>query len=86
MLQIAAEQAGRGDAVVVALHDLDLAGAYADRIAVLADGTLRAAGTPAEVLADDLLSDVYRYPVEVMAHPRTGEPLVLPRRVPRERR
>ncbi|MFC4610014.1 hypothetical protein ACFO9E_19695 [Streptomyces maoxianensis] len=37
-------------------------------------------GPPAGVFDDELLSRVYRRPVEVLAHPRTGAPLVLPRR------
>jgi hypothetical protein len=37
-------------------------------------------GAPAEVLRPDLLSAVYRYPVEVLTHPRTGALLVLPDR------
>lgn len=80
VLRICRERAAAGDAVVVVLHDLDLAAAYADRVAVLRDGHLAAEGRPAEVLRDELLSDVYRQPVEVLPHPRTGTPLVLPKR------
>ncbi len=80
VLRIAVEQAAHGDAVVVVLHDLGLAAAYAHRIAVLAHGRLTALGAPAEVLKEDLLSEVYQHPVEVLAHPRTGAPLVVPRR------
>ncbi|MDT3399283.1 heme ABC transporter ATP-binding protein [Streptomyces sp. B1866] len=74
------ERAAAGDAVVVVLHDLGLAAAYADRAAVLHGGRIAALGPPAEVFEADLLSGVYRQPVEVLPHPRTGEPLVLPRR------
>ncbi len=78
VLRICRERARAGDAVVVVLHDLDLAGAYADRVAVLQGGRLAAAGAPAEVFGAELLSRVYRQPVEVLPHPRTGIPLVLP--------
>jgi iron complex transport system ATP-binding protein len=37
-----------GAAVVVVLHDLGLAAAYANRAYVLADGRVRSAGPPAE--------------------------------------
>ncbi|WP_018653803.1 heme ABC transporter ATP-binding protein [Actinomadura flavalba] len=77
---VAKEQAARGHAVVVVVHDLDLAAAYADRVALLADGRLAACGPSADVLAADLLTEVYQYDIEVIAHPRTGRPLVLPRR------
>ncbi|WP_428986232.1 heme ABC transporter ATP-binding protein [Streptomyces pyxinae] len=80
VLRLCRERAAAGHAVVVVLHDLGLAAAYADRVAVLHDGRVAADGPPAEVLRDELLTGVYRQPVEVLAHPRTGAPLVLPRR------
>lgn len=78
VLRICRERAAAGDAVVVVLHDLGLAAAYADRVAVLCDGTLAAEGPPAGVFTGDLLTEVYRQPVEVFPHPRTGAPLVAP--------
>ena len=81
VLRVCREQAALGHAVAVVLHDLGLAAAYADRIAVLHEGRLAACGTPREVLDEELLGRVYRQPVEVLPHPRTGGPIVLPRRV-----
>lgn len=78
VLRICRERAAAGDAVVVVLHDLGLAAAYADRAAVLHDGRIAADGPPAEVFEGELLSRVYRQPVEVIPHPRTGAPLVVP--------
>ncbi|WP_420833912.1 heme ABC transporter ATP-binding protein [Streptomyces antarcticus] len=78
VLRICRERAAAGDAVVVVLHDLGLAAAYADRAAVLHDGRMAADGPPSEVFEDALLSRVYRQPVEVFAHPRSGAPLVVP--------
>ncbi len=72
-----------GSAVVAVLHDLSLAAAYADRVLLLGEGRTRALGTPAEVLRADLLGDVYRHPVEVLVHPRTGDLIVLPDRTAR---
>ncbi|WLQ43407.1 heme ABC transporter ATP-binding protein [Streptomyces laculatispora] len=82
VLRICREQAAAGDAVVVVLHDLGLAAAYADRAAVLHDGRIAVAGPPAEVFTSALLGEVYRQPVEVFPHPRTGVPLVIPDRTP----
>ncbi|MGA5702003.1 heme ABC transporter ATP-binding protein [Peterkaempfera bronchialis] len=80
VLRICREQADEGRAVVVVLHDLGLAAAHADRVAVFAGGRVAADGAPAEVLTEELLGEVYRHPVEVFPHPRTGGPLILPRR------
>ncbi|WP_084486552.1 heme ABC transporter ATP-binding protein [Nocardia sienata] len=80
VLALAVDRAAAGAAVVVVLHDLASAAAYADRVAVLDDGRVAAAGPPREVLTGELLSRVYRYPVEVLDHPGTGAQLVLPAR------
>jgi iron complex transport system ATP-binding protein len=80
VLRAARDRAANGAAVVVVLHDLGLAAAYADRVCVLAAGRVRAEGPPREVFTGELLSDVYQHEVEVFDHPRTGTPLVVPRR------
>ncbi|MCC7362972.1 MAG: heme ABC transporter ATP-binding protein [Dehalococcoidia bacterium] len=78
VLQLARSRAESGDAVVVVLHDLGAAAAYADRIILLSQGTVVADGAPGDVLTTPLLSSVYHHRVEVIPHPETGEPLVLP--------
>lgn len=80
ILTLARRRAARGDAVVVVLHDLGLAAAYADVVMVLDRGAVRAVGTPTEVLTAELLSEVYHYPVEVLRHPRTDALIILPHR------
>ncbi|MFC5724029.1 heme ABC transporter ATP-binding protein [Streptomyces gamaensis] len=84
VLRICRERAAAGDAVVVVLHDLGLAGAYADRVAVLHEGRIAADGPPAEIFAPELLGRVYMQPVDVIAHPHSGAPLVVPRREGRD--
>ncbi len=64
--------------VLMALHDLNLASIYADRVALLVSGQLVATGTPAEVLTPDRLSEAYRLPLHIITHPDFGVPLVLP--------
>jgi iron complex transport system ATP-binding protein len=65
-------------AVIMALHDLNMAGIYADRVALLVGGRLQAQGTPGEVLTEPILSSVYRVPIHVVPHPEYGSPLILP--------
>lgn len=64
--------------VLMVLHDLNLAGLYADRVAILQSGRIKAIGSPAEVLTEAILSQVYHVPVNVIPHPEYGTPLVLP--------
>jgi len=64
--------------VLLALHDLNLAARYADRIALLVDGQIRALGTAKEVLRADVIGEAYRWPVRVIEHPFLNGPLILP--------
>lgn len=69
-------------AVGVVLHDLNHAASVADHVVLLNDGRVCAAGTPAEVLTDDTLSDVYGLAVTARVDDATGLVRVesLPRR------
>lgn len=80
VMSVARARARAGDAVVVVLHDLALAAAYADRIAVLSGGSVEVVGPPRAVFRAELLTRVYGHPVDVFDHPRTGELIVLPLR------
>jgi iron complex transport system ATP-binding protein len=66
----------RGLTVLATMHDLSIAGEYADRMVLLADGRVVAAGTAREVLTEELLARHYRVNVKVI----DGEqgPLVVP--------
>lgn len=70
-----------GTTVVAALHDLNLAIAYCDRICVLDDGEVVAVGAPADVLTVDLIANVYGVDADITQHPRMDVPqiTVIPR-------
>lgn len=65
-------------AIVLSLHDLNLAALYADQVALLAEGGLLAEGAPDEVFTADHLQRAYGVPVAVGRHPVYGTPLVMP--------
>jgi iron complex transport system ATP-binding protein len=52
--------------VVTVVHDLTLAGQFADRLALLHEGHLVRIGTPAEVLREEVLGEVYDASVQVI--------------------
>lgn len=60
--------------VLVALHDLNLAATYCDRLYVLDQGRIVAHGTPAEVLTSELVANVYGVAAKVWTNPLTGRP------------
>lgn len=65
-------------AVLMVLHDLNLVALYADRVALLVDGELRALGTPVEVITPTRLMEAYQVPLQVISHPENGTPLIIP--------
>lgn len=69
-----------GLTVVSAMHDLTLAGLYADRLALLHRGAIVAAGLAADVLRSDVLAEFYGADVAVHHEP-DGTVVVVPRRV-----
>ena len=71
----------QGLTVVSAMHDLTLAGLYADRLALLHQGHVVASGDAPHVLRPETLSEFYGVSVSVHHEP-DGTVVVVPRRVP----
>lgn len=79
LLELVSELAHKDNlAVLVALHDLNLAAHYADRIALMVAGNIKAMGKAKEVLQPELIAEAYCLPVQVVPHPFMDIPLVLP--------
>jgi ABC-type cobalamin/Fe3+-siderophores transport system ATPase subunit len=67
-------------AVLMVVHDLNLAALYADRVALLEHGRLRAVGTPAEILNEKTLKPIYGADLNIVQHPDYLIPLIFPER------
>jgi iron complex transport system ATP-binding protein len=73
---------GRRDVTVIAaLHDLNLAARFADRIVVLSRGRCVAEGSPREVLSADLLARIWGVEADLRSEPGSGLPYLVPRRL-----
>ncbi len=70
-------QRTQGKTVLAVLHDLNLAAQYCDRLIVLKDGRIAAIGTPAEVLTEAMILEVYGTAPVVLPHPESGVPQIL---------
>ena len=68
----------RGVTVVAALHDLNLAARFSDRIVVLSRGRRVADGPPSAVISEELLARVWGVVADLRRDPRTGAPYLLP--------
>jgi iron complex transport system ATP-binding protein len=62
--------------VVSVSHDLNLAAAFSDRVAMLMEGELSALGTPREVFTEEQINTVFRTRVLIDDHPSVDAPRV----------
>jgi len=67
----------KGLTIVMVLHDLNLAGEYCNRIALLNQGMIFKQGSPAEVLTYQNIEAVYRTVVVVKDNPLSSKPYVI---------
>ncbi|OGN97414.1 MAG: iron ABC transporter, partial [Chloroflexi bacterium RBG_13_51_18] len=63
--------------VIAAVHDLNLAAQYCDRLILIHEKRIRSQGRPAEVITDANIKDVYGAANCVYTHPINGLPTVL---------
>ncbi|MDX8354774.1 ABC transporter ATP-binding protein [Cognatiyoonia sp. IB215182] len=68
-----------GRTMVLVLHELNLAAAFADRIVMMRDGQIVAEGSGAQVIKPEELRAVFDLRSDVIADPATGRPVCLPR-------
>ncbi|MFC2022804.1 heme ABC transporter ATP-binding protein [Chloroflexota bacterium] len=68
----------KGLTVLVALHDLNLAAQYCDRLLLVANGKLHAEGAAWEVITPENIREVYGMESHVYPHPVNRLPVVLP--------
>ena len=68
-----AEEDGR--TVLIVLHDINYATAFADHVVVLKDGRIADAGRPVDVVSETLLRDVFGTDAKVLDN--GGRPVVL---------
>ncbi|HWU17864.1 MAG TPA: ABC transporter ATP-binding protein [Devosia sp.] len=67
-----------GITVIAALHDLNLAAMFCDRLCLLNHGRMEALGTPEAVLTTDNLARVFRVEATLTRNPRTNSVWVMP--------
>ncbi|MEH7383559.1 ABC transporter ATP-binding protein [Bacillus sp. JJ1533] len=73
---------GLGVTILSAIHDLNLAALYCDRLYVLKDGRMLMAGTPEELLTPESIYKIFGVQTDVMIHPVTKKVVItyLPQR------
>lgn len=76
----------QGVTVIGAMHDLNLAALYFDRLLLLKEGRIFADGTPEKLLTVETIEEVFAASVHVTQHPLTKSPhvVVIPKQSPLE--
>jgi len=71
-LQIMDIVKGLGLTVAAAIHDLNIAALYCDRLLAVKDGKVAGLGTPRELLTEEFIYDLYEVRAAVSLHSETG--------------
>jgi iron complex transport system ATP-binding protein len=77
VMRLVRAAADDGLGVIVVLHDLNLAAAYADRVVLMRAGRAMNDGPPAQVLRPELLLTVFDMPMLVIPHPELEHPMIV---------
>jgi iron complex transport system ATP-binding protein len=79
VLELVAQLNARdGRTILMVLHDLNQAARYADQIVALRHGAIVAAGPPARVITEAIVSAVFDVEVRIIEDPVTGGPMCVP--------
>ncbi|PWN07674.1 heme ABC transporter ATP-binding protein [Rhodohalobacter mucosus] len=77
MMHLVKSLSRSGVAVMMILHDLNLAAQYADEVHVMKEGRTFALGSPHEVFKPEIIEMAFDCPVHIMQHPHHRCPLVI---------
>tara|TARA_Y100001970_G_scaffold40_1_gene50 strand:+ start:1092 stop:1865 length:774 start_codon:yes stop_codon:yes gene_type:complete len=69
LLDIIKNKSRDGFGILLVIHDLNLAAKFSDKIALFKNGSLVKMGSPDEVLTSEILTDVYKIPIDVSENP-----------------
>ncbi len=78
VLEALRSEASAGTAILLVMHDLNLAAAFADRVAIMSRGRIIADGTPRQAMTSEILSRAYGCALSVDRPPAESIPFVLP--------
>ncbi|MBO9444594.1 heme ABC transporter ATP-binding protein [Ruegeria sp. R14_0] len=78
VLGVAREFAAQGGGVVVVMHDLNLTAMFADQVCVMSDGAVWGSGTPATILNNHTMRQVYGIDLPISTVPTAQVPFILP--------
>lgn len=76
LMRVIRELAATGMGVIMILHDFNLAARFADHIVAMVDGEKVVEGRPDRVLTTENMAQYFQVDSHIIAHPKTGRPMV----------
>jgi len=77
LMKVVRRFADQGVAIIIVVHDVNLAANYADQLLALCCGNVIAQGKPENVITPALIKNLYQVDTTVLVHPNTNKPVVL---------
>ena len=71
------DQKSNDGATILAIHDLNIAAQFSDRVILFSEGIVAVDGTPEEVLTKNNIEAIYGSEVSIIPHPEHGSPLII---------
>ena len=76
-MKIIRDFSNQGVAIVMIVHDVNVAINYSDKLLALSDSELVASGSPDKIITKELLKDLYNLDVEIITHPISSKPVII---------
>ena len=77
LIKIIHDQKSNDGATILAIHDLNIAAQFSDRVILFSEGIVAVDGTPEEVLTKNNIEAIYGSEVSIIPHPEHGSPLII---------
>lgn len=71
----------KGTTIVMILHDINLSAKYANHLIAMKKGAVVAAGTPAEIVTEDIMKEIYDLDCIVCKDPLCDTPYIIPKKI-----
>lgn len=79
VMKLLRQIASQGRSLIVVLHELNIASAFADQLIMMREGRIIARGTPHEIMIPERLAEVFDLDAQIIPDPETGRPICVPR-------
>jgi iron complex transport system ATP-binding protein len=77
LMKIIRHFSNQGVAIVMIVHDINVAINYSDKLLALSDAEVVAIGSPENIITKQLIKNLYNLDVEITSHPISSKPMII---------